>query len=267
MEKTAIKLLSDVYNELVEEGASFPIWMTGPTYCYKFVDLLGGPCDLHRPYRVEHDILSFYGKGTVISTSGAEFLELTPLQDNVPPLSFTVSYQDPHMGKGRTFEDRRIIEFLISDEGELSDLRQGHFANIRTQFHNLKRAPRAASEQECVCSLTQHTLALVYESGKCYFETNSLEALALKLRQQRAKTLCYVILPVSENHWATTTEALRLLRQEGRDVRHCLLCESYARKYPSPKGRSGFCRLKNRYCESNEGASCPQFVPVRGPSS
>lgn len=260
VEKAATRIVADSYNRLVESGEVFLLTLTGPKYCYKFQDVLGRPCDTGRRYSDQHDIRKFYGEATLNSMTDEWFLELSPMQDHLPPLSIVVSYQDPHKGKGRDFGDKRVIEILLRSEDELEELKHGRFGGVGVQFHNLKREPIAATDDECACKFTRFTLAIVYESGKCFFETNALESLAQKLRQQQRKTKLYTLVPAGESHWATMTHALRQLRDEGRDVRHCLLCESYARKLPTPSGKSGYCLAKERFAESNEGATCPQFV-------
>jgi len=260
LEKAATRIVAESYNRLVEGNEPFILELTGPVYCYKFQDLFGQPCDTRRQYADQHDILSYYGEAVLNTSEENWWLDLTPLQDTLPPLSIVVSYQDPHKGKGRDYGERRVIEFLLRSEDELEELKLGRFGGVGIQLHNLKREPRAATDGECTCKFCRFTLAIVFESGKCYFETSSLESLAQKLREQRRRTKYYAIVPTGDNHWSTITHALCQLREEGRDVRHCLLCESYARKYPTPSGKSGFCLAKQRYCEPNEGATCPQFV-------
>lgn len=259
VEKAAMKFIADSFNRLVESQEPFFLSLTGPTYCYKFEDLFGRPCDTGHRFSDQHNILEFYGPGTINEQDDNCLLELSPLQEYVPPLAIAVSYQDPHKGKGRHFGDKRVIEILVTQEDDLEELKNGRFANVGVQFHNLKREPKAATDDQCVCKFAQFTLTIVYESGKCYFETNSLEALAQKLRQQ-PKTKYFVLLPAGVSIWATITHALQQLRDEGREVRHCLLCKSYSRKYPSSKGRTGYCMAKRRFAESNEGATCPQFT-------
>lgn len=260
-------VFADVYHECVATGVPFEIELRHSIVCRRFESLVGSPCFSDRCHVKAYDLTMYFNQIRLENRDGEFIPDLLLTSDKNPELRIYIEIAVTHfMTERKKNSGERIIEIPLETEACIEHIKSRKITPGNARFVNFVTESQSLVDSECNCAEVPGYAFIVYDSGKCILDKDTMSGLASK-RQKHADKIRYFRFFDLRDRFAEFfvspgtlfREAVKQAHNDGVQLRNCYLCRYQGDNFAGDPERPIFCKCFKKTCGSNAAVECEAF--------